>query len=56
MSDNETGVGVNGEPDDFAARYDRMVAGGGRGWVVKTILGVIVLLALLAAGRTLIGL
>lgn len=22
----QTGVGMNGEPDDFAARYDRMVA------------------------------
>ncbi len=56
MSDKRTGVGVNGEPDDFAARYDRMVLGGGSGWVVKTIIGIVVLLALIAAGRTAIGL
>lgn len=41
------GVGVNGEPDDFAARYDRMLTIGGIGWVVKTAIGI---LALLAAG------
>ncbi len=56
MSDKQPGVGVNGEPDDFAARYDRMVLGGGKGWVVKTIVGIIVLLALVAAGRIAIGL
>ncbi len=56
MSDKQTGVGVNGEPDDFAARYDRMVLGGGQGWVVKTIVAIVVLLVLIAAGRTAIGL
>ena len=56
MSDKQTGVGVNGEPDDFAARYDRMVSGGGKGWVVKTLVGIIVLLVLIAVGRTVIGL
>lgn len=40
------GVGVNGEPDDYAARYDRLVAGGGEvGWVVKTVGTLLVLLA-----------
>lgn len=55
MTDEQTGVGVNGEPDDFAARYDRMVIGGGLGWAVKTIVGIVVLLALIAAGRTVLG-
>ena len=56
MSDKRTGVGVNGEPDDFAARYDRMVVGGGGGWVLKTILALVVLLVLIGVGRTVIGL
>ena len=28
MSERPPGVGVNAEPDDYAARYDRMVAVG----------------------------
>lgn len=43
------GVGVNGEPDDFAARYDRMLVNAGAGWVVKTVIGIVVLLAVGAA-------
>lgn len=42
MSD-PAGVGMNGEPDDFAARYDRMVGQSPRPKVVRY-------LALVAAG------
>jgi len=28
MSDRPSGVGLNAEPDDYAARYDRMIAVG----------------------------
>lgn len=50
MSKTATGVGLNGEPDDFSARYDRFVRGDGtRGWVLKTVGALLVLLALLAA-------
>jgi hypothetical protein len=42
------GVGVNGEPDDFGARYDRMVEGGGTSWVIKVLVGIAVVL--IAAG------
>jgi hypothetical protein len=44
MSDRP-GVGINGEPDDFGARYDRMVAGGGTSWVLKVLVGIVVVLA-----------
>jgi len=39
------GVGVNGEPDDFAARYDRMLLGGGTMWVIKVLVGLVLVLA-----------
>ena len=42
---NGNGVGVNGEPDDFAARYDRFALGGGPGWVIKVVIGIAVILA-----------
>ena len=42
------GVGVNGEPDDFAARYDRMLLSGGAGWVVRVIMGLAVVFAVAA--------
>lgn len=42
------GVGVNGEPDDFAARYDRMLVNRGAGWVVKVLVAAAFVLA--AAG------
>jgi len=43
------GVGLNGEPDDFSARYDRMVVGTGTtGWVVKTLATLLLLLAAVA--------
>ena len=56
MNDEQTGVGVNGEPDDFAARYDRMVSGGGLGWAVKTVVGIVILLAIIAVGSIVLGL
>lgn len=46
MTEVNRGVGLNGEPDDFGARYDRMVTGGGTGWVIKIVLALGVLLAL----------
>lgn len=46
MSDEPRGVGVNGETDDFAARYDRMVDGRVAPMAIKVTL---VLLALLLA-------
>ncbi len=46
MSEPRPGVGLNGEPDDFSARYDRMVEGTGTsGWVVKTLATLVLLLA-----------
>ena len=42
------GVGVNGEPDDFAARYDNMLVNRGTGWIVKVIVAAALMLA--AAG------
>ncbi len=56
MSDVERGVGVNGEPDDFEARYDRMVVGGGFVWVVRTVLAIVVTLVLVGAVASLIAL
>ena len=56
MTEVSGGVGVNGEPDDFAARYDKMVLGGGAAWVVKTLLAVVALLVIVAFGRIAIGL
>ncbi len=50
-----TGVGVNGEPDDFAARYDRYVVGGGTGWVIATIAVLLALLVVAAATRAGLG-
>jgi hypothetical protein len=47
MSDAR-GVGVNGEPDDFAARYDRMLLSGGAGWVVRVVIAIAVVLAVAA--------
>ncbi len=47
MSDTN-GVGVNGEPDDFAARYDHMLVERGTGWMLKVVLAVALTLA--AAG------
>lgn len=45
MSESKQGVGVNGEPDDFGSRYDRMVDGRGTfTWVVRTIVAVVVFL------------
>ena len=35
------GVGVNGEPDDFAARYDNMLVNRGAGWIVKVVVGAV---------------
>ncbi|NKB89761.1 MAG: hypothetical protein GKS06_16215 [Acidobacteria bacterium] len=50
MSDPH-GVGVNGEPDDFAARYDRFAIGGGETmWVVK----VAIVLAAILGGAAVI--
>lgn len=49
MSKTSTGVGLNGEPDDFSARYDRFVKGdGATAWVLKTLGALLALLALLA--------
>lgn len=49
MGQVERGVGLNGETDDFSARYDRMVRGSGTtGWVIKTVGTLFVLLALVA--------
>ncbi len=46
------GVGLNGEPDDFAARYDRMVAGRGAwGWAIKTAVLLVGLLVVVAVVR-----
>ncbi len=42
------GVGVNGEPDDFAARYDHMLVNRGAGWIVKVVVAAALILA--AAG------
>jgi len=46
MSETAGPVGVNGEADDFAARYDRLVQGAMLGWVVKTTLGGVVCLVI----------
>ena len=47
MTDSN-GVGVNGEPDDFAARYDHMLVNRGTGWIVKVVVAAALLLV--AAG------
>jgi hypothetical protein len=44
------GVGVNGEPDDYAARYDRMLVGrGSSAWAVKVLVALVALVAASAA-------
>ncbi len=48
MSKVKHRVGINAEPDDFAARYDRMAAGGGASWVLKTVFAVVGSLAVIA--------
>jgi len=48
MTDNH-GVGVNGEPDDFAARYDHMLVSRGTGWIVKVVIAAAVMLAVVGA-------
>ena len=48
MSDSH-GVGVNGEPDDFAARYDHMLVSGGAGWVLKVAVAAALLIAVAGA-------
>lgn len=50
MTETGHGVGLNAEPDDFSARYDRFVTGAGaRGWVILTLGTLVGLLALIAA-------
>lgn len=53
MSESQ-GVGVNGEPDDFAARYDRMLVSHGVGWVLKVAVAVALLLAAAGAAWSLV--
>jgi len=48
MSEGQ-GVGVNGEPDDFAARYDDMLVRRGTGWVVKVVVAAALMMAVAAA-------
>ena len=48
MTENH-GVGVNGEPDDFAARYDQMLVSRGTGWIVKVVAAVALLVAAVGA-------
>lgn len=56
MSDGPDGVGVNGETDDFAARYDKLVVGAAAGWVVKTVVvGVIALAVVGLVARAILG-
>lgn len=55
MSDVHHGVGLNGETDDFSARYDRMVVGNGRVWALKTLLTMIGLLVVVALAGRLLG-
>jgi len=50
------GVGLNGEPDDFAARYDRMTVGKIGPRLVRIAIAVAIVLALMAAADTLLGL
>ena len=47
MSENQ-GVGINGEPDDFAARYDHMIVNRGTGWIAKVVVAAVLMVA--AAG------
>ncbi|MFW6198219.1 MAG: hypothetical protein ACOC5E_00200 [Acidobacteriota bacterium] len=54
MSDEPRGVGVNGETDDFAARYDRMVDGRTGPLAIKTTIALLILLALVALGGLLL--
>lgn len=55
MSESKQGVGVNGEPDDFGSRYDRMVDGRGTfTWAVRTIVALIVLLGAIGLASHLI--
>lgn len=44
MSEERQTVSVTPETDDFAARYDRMVAPGSGGWVIKVVVVVAVIL------------
>lgn len=56
MSEPRHGVGLNGEPDDFSARYDRMVIGGGAaGWLLGSLAALLVLLALAAVVSSVLG-
>lgn len=54
MSHEPRGVGVNAETDDYAARYDRMVDGRSRPFAVKTVIALLLLLALIALGGSLL--
>lgn len=47
-------VRVSPEADDFAARYDRMVAKGSGAWVVKALIGLVLLLVVLGVVTNLI--
>ena len=55
MKETKPGVGMNGETDDFAARYDRMIVGSGTGWAVKTALALGACLAIVALVAALLG-
>ncbi len=56
MSDVSHGVGVNGETDDFAARYDKLVEGALAGWVLKiTVAGVVGLAIVGLVARAILG-
>ena len=43
------GVGVNGEPDDFAARDDQMLVSRGTGWIVKVVIAAALVMAAVGA-------
>jgi len=49
MSEEQQTVSVTPETDDFAARYDRMIAPGSGGWIIKVVVVAAVILVIWGA-------
>lgn len=54
MNEQKSSVRLSPEADDFAARYDRMVAKGSGSWAVKALIGTVLLLIVLGVLSSLV--
>ena len=54
-NDENRSVSMSPETDDFAARYDRMVEPGSGSWVIKWMVGAIVILGIIGAAAYFLG-